>query len=77
MHGLLGEDNIWLRCSYLKTCNLRVQNNQNTEKIAFKVVQMKFLVGTWQDLGARDIARSNWSHENVTISLQNILQWLH
>ncbi len=28
---------------YLKIWNLRVQNNQNIEKIIFKVVQMKFL----------------------------------
>ncbi len=35
MYGLLGYDNIWPRCNYLK--------NQNIEKIAFKVVQMKFL----------------------------------
>ncbi len=30
--------------SYLKIWNLRVQINQNIEKISFKVVQMKFLV---------------------------------
>ncbi len=28
---------------YLKIWNLRVQKNQNVEKITFKVVQMKFL----------------------------------
>ncbi len=40
MYGLLifGRDNL-----YLKIWNLRVQKNQNIEKIAFKVVQMKFL----------------------------------
>ncbi len=43
MYGLLGWDNIWLRYNYLKIWNLRVQKNQNIEKIAFKVVQMKFL----------------------------------
>ncbi len=43
MCGLLGEDNIWPRFNYLKIWNLRVQKNQNIEKIAFKVVQMKFL----------------------------------
>ncbi len=43
MYGLLGSDNIWLRYNYLKIWNLRVQKNLNTEKIAFKVVQMKFL----------------------------------
>ncbi len=44
MYGLLGKDNIWPRCNYLKIWNLRVQKNQNIEKIAFKVVQMKFLM---------------------------------
>ncbi len=43
MYGLLGSDKIWPRYNYLKIWNLRVQNNQNIEKIAFKVVQMKFL----------------------------------
>ncbi len=43
MYGLLGSDNIWLRYNYLKIWNLRVQKNQNIEKIAFKVVQMKSL----------------------------------
>ncbi len=43
MYGLLWEDNICPRYNYLKIWNLRVQKNQNTEKIAFKVVQMKFL----------------------------------
>ncbi len=36
-------DNIWPRYNYLKIWNLRVQNNLNIEKIAFKVVQMKSL----------------------------------
>ncbi len=43
MYGLLGLDNIWPRYNYLKIWNLRVPKNKNTEKIAFKVVQMKFL----------------------------------
>ncbi len=43
MYGLLGSDNIWPRYNYLKIWNLRVQKNQNIEKITFKVVQMKFL----------------------------------
>ncbi len=43
MYGLLGLDNIWPRYNYLKIWNLRVQINQNTEKITFKVVKMKFL----------------------------------
>ncbi len=43
MYGLLGLDNICLRYNYLKIWNLRVKKNLNIEKIAFKVVQMKFL----------------------------------
>ncbi len=39
MYGLW-YDNIWLRYSYLKIWNLRVQN---IEKISFKFVQMEFL----------------------------------
>ncbi len=42
MYGLLGSDNIWPRYNYLKIWNLRVQKNQNTEKIAFKFVQIMF-----------------------------------
>ncbi len=36
-------DNICPRYNYLNICNLRVQKNLNTKKMAFKVVQMKFL----------------------------------
>ncbi len=43
MYGVLGQDNIWLRYNYLKIWNLRVQINLNIDKIAFKVIQMKFL----------------------------------
>ncbi len=45
MYGLLGLDNIWLRYNYLNIWNLRVQKFffKKMEKIAFKVVQMKFL----------------------------------
>ncbi len=51
MYGLLGSDKIWLRYNYLKIWNLRVQKkhiinkktNQNTEKITFSYVQVKFL----------------------------------
>ncbi len=43
MYGLLWSDNIWMRYNYLKIWNLRVQKNQNTEKIAFNVVHMKSL----------------------------------
>ncbi len=42
MYGLL-RSNIWLRYNYLNIWNLRVQKNQNAEKIAFKVFQMTFL----------------------------------
>ncbi len=41
---LLRSDNIWLRYNYFNIWNLRVRKNWNIEKIAFKVVQMKFLV---------------------------------
>ncbi len=44
MYGSLGEDNIWPRYNYLKIWNLRVQKNQKIQKIAFEVVQMKFLL---------------------------------
>ncbi len=43
MYGLLWLDNIWTRYEYLNIWNLRVQINQNIEKITFKLVQMKFL----------------------------------
>ncbi len=43
MYGLLGSDYIWPRYNYLNIRNLREQKNLNIEKIAFKVVQMKFL----------------------------------
>ncbi len=43
MYGLLESYNIWPRLNYLNIWILRVQKNQNIEKIAFKVVQMKFL----------------------------------
>ncbi len=43
MYVLLGYDNICPRYNYLNIWNLRVQKNQNIEKIAFKIVQIKFL----------------------------------
>ncbi len=43
MYGLLESDNIWPRHNYLKIWNLREQINLNTEKISFKVVQIKSL----------------------------------
>ncbi len=41
VYGLLWKDNIWPRYNYLKIWNLRVQKNQNIEKITFKAVQIK------------------------------------
>ncbi len=43
MWVFLRSDNIWLKYNYLKIWNLSVQKNKNTEKIAFKVVLIKFL----------------------------------
>ncbi len=43
MYGLLRCENIWPRYNYLNIWYLRVQNNHNIEKIAFKIVQIKFL----------------------------------
>ncbi len=52
-------------CNYLKIWNLRVQNNQNIEKIAFKVVQIKFL--------AMHITNQKLSFDAFTLeNLQNI-----
>ncbi len=65
MYGLFGWENIWLRYNYLKIWNLRVQKNQNIEKIAFKVVQMKFL--------AMHITNQKLSFDIFTVgNLQNI-----
>ncbi len=44
MYGVSGSENIWPRYNDLNIWNMRVQINRNIEKIAFKVVQMKFLV---------------------------------
>ncbi len=43
MYGLIVSDNIWIIYNYFKIWNLLVQKNKNTEKIAFKVVQINFL----------------------------------
>ncbi len=43
----------------MKIWNLRVQENQNIEKIAFKVVQMKFL--------AMHITNQKWSFDIFTV----------
>ncbi len=64
MYGLLGSDNIWPRYNS-KIWNLRAQKNLNIEKIAFKVVQIKFL--------AMHIAKQKWSFNIFTVrNLQNI-----
>ncbi len=65
MYGLLGLDNIWLRYNYLNIWSLRVQKNLNIEKIAIKVVHMKFL--------ATHITNQNLSFDIFTVgNLQNI-----
>ncbi len=66
MYGLLGYDNIWPRCNYLK--------NQNIEKIVFKVVQMKFLaIHITNQKFSFDIFRVG----NVqNIFMEHILYWL-
>ncbi len=58
--------NIWQRYNYLKIWNLRVQNKyQYIEKIAFKVVQIKFL--------AMHITDKKLSFDIFTVgNLQNI-----
>ncbi len=43
MYGLLWQDNIWPIYNYFKIWNLGTKKNQEIEKIAFKVVQPKFL----------------------------------
>ncbi len=64
MYGLLASDNI-PRYNYLKIWNLRVQKNLNIEKIAFKVVQMKFL--------AMHITNQKLSFDILTVgNLQNM-----
>ncbi len=65
MYGLLGSDNIWQRYNYLNIRILRVQKNRNIEKMAFKVVQMKFL--------AMHITNKKISFDIFTVKyLQNI-----
>ncbi len=66
MYGLLGSDNISPRYNYLKIKNLRVQKKQNTEKIDFKIDQMKFL--------AMHITNQKLSFDIFMVrNLQNIL----
>ncbi len=65
MYGLLWQDNICPRYNYFKIWNLRVQRNQNIEKIAFQFVQMNFL--------AMHITNQKLSFDIFTIgNLQNI-----
>ncbi len=66
MYGLLGSGNSWLSYNYLNIESEGAKINRNIEKIAFKVVQMKFLAMliTYQKLRF-DIC--------MIIHLQNIL----
>ncbi len=75
MYGLLGYDNIGLRYNYLKIWNLRVQKNLNIEKIAFKVVQMKYLAMHITNQKLRLI--DNFDPYNVFLAIAiNIPLWL-
>ncbi len=65
MYGLLGKDNIWPRYNYMKIWNLMVQNNLNTEKITFKVVQMKFLAMHISDQNLGFNIFSVWNSLNI------------
>ncbi len=67
MYGLLGYDNVRLRYIYLKIWNLRVPKNLNIEKIAFKVVQMKFL--------AMHITNQKLSFDIFTVGNVKYLHW--
>ncbi len=63
---LLGSDYICPRYNYLKIKNLRVQKNLNTEKIDFKIDQIKFL--------AMHITNQKFSFDIFMVrNLQNIL----
>ncbi len=66
MYGLLWQDNIWPKYNYLKIWNLwGCKKNLNTEKITFKVVQIKFL--------AMHITNQKLSFDIFTVgNLQNI-----
>ncbi len=66
MYGLLGLGNIWPIYNYLNIWNLRVQKNLNIEKIAFKVVQIKFI--------AINITYQKWSFYIFTV--RNVLNIL-
>ncbi len=44
MYGLLGYDNIWLRYNKSVIWGCKKRENLHIEKIAFKVVQIRFLV---------------------------------
>ncbi len=55
MYGLLGSDNIWQRYNYLNIWNPRESQNLNIEKVAFNIVQMKFL--------AMHVTNQKWSFD--------------
>ncbi len=66
MYGLLRQDSSWQRYNYLKIWNIKVQQTLYIEKIAFKVVQMKFL--------AMHITNQKFSFDIFTVgNVQNIL----
>ncbi len=78
MYGLLWSDNIWPRYNYLKIWNLRVQKHQTFEKIAFKVVQIKFLAMIitkrfWYIYGKKctKYLHGKWSLINVLMIFNN------
>ncbi len=74
MYGLL-RSNIWLRYNYLNIWNLRVQKNQNAEKIAFKVFLMTFLAMciTNQKLSVKIFTEGNLQNIFMEHDLLNIL----
>ncbi len=74
MYGLL-RSNIWLRYNYLNIWNLRVQKNQNAEKIAFKVFLMTFLAMyiTNQKLSVTIFTEGNLQNIFMEHDLLNIL----
>ncbi len=65
MYGLYDRTIFGPSSNYLNIWNLRVQKNLNIEKIAFKVVQIKFL--------AMHITNQKWCFDIFTVGhLQNI-----
>ncbi len=55
MYGLLGSDNIWQRCTYLKIWNLSVQKKIQMKFLAMHITNQKlsfdiFMVGKLQNI---------------------------